>query len=176
MGYSKETERQNQVLSDILAGRETEKRVMVGYKGEDKKKGDIVSKMTELMQDVRMPFFCKECNKVMNKRLDDKMWRLYGHCFDCQIKIENKLRIEGKYEEWEKEKIRKNKIAFIKDQMQTIEEWKDMKAPEWYNQVGVNYPEMEKEKWSVDTTHIKLMAEEALEEYNKVLSDLEKRE
>ena len=87
MGYSKETERQNQVLSDILAGRETEKRVMVGYKGEDKKKGDIVSKMTELMQDVRMPFFCKECNKVMNKRLDDKMWRLYGHCFDCQIKI-----------------------------------------------------------------------------------------
>ena len=176
MGYSKETERQNQVLSDILAGHETEKRVMVGYKGEDKKKGDIVSKMTELMQDVRMPLFCKECNKVMNKRLDDKMWRLYGHCFDCQIKIENKLRIEGKYEEWEKEKIKQNKIAFIKDQMQTIEEWKDMKAPEWYNQVGVNYPEMEKEKWSVDTTHIKLMAEEALEEYNKVLSDLEKKE
>jgi len=35
---------------------------------------------------------------------------------------------------------------------------------------------MEKEKWSVDTTHIKLMAEEALEEYNKVLSDLEKKE
>ena len=176
MGYSKETERQNQVLSDILAGRETEKRVMVGYKGEDKKKGDIVSKMTELMQDVRMPFFCKECNKVMNKRLDDKMWRLYGHCFDCQIKIENKLRIEGKYEEWEKEKIRKNKIAFIKDQMQTIEEWKDMKAPEWYNQVGVNYPEMEKEKWSVDTTHIKLMAEEALEEYTKILNKLENKE
>ena len=176
MGYSKETERQNQVLSDILAGHETEKRVMVGYKGEDKKKGDIVSKMTELMQDVRMPFFCKECNKVMNKRLDDKMWRLYGHCFDCQIKIENKLRIEGKYEEWEKEKIKQNKIAFIKDQMQTIEEWKDMKAPEWYNQVGVNYPEMEKEKWSVDTTHIKLMAEEALEEYTKILNKLENKE
>ena len=176
MGYSKETERQNQVLSDILAGHETEKRVMVGYKGEDKKKGDIVSKMTELMQDVRMPLFCKECNKVMNKRLDDKMWRLYGHCFDCQIKIENKLRIEGKYEEWEKEKIKQNKIAFIKDQMQTIEEWKDMKAPEWYNQVGVNYPEMEKEKWSVDTTHIKLMAEEALEEYTKILNKLENKE
>ena len=176
MGYSKETERQNQVLSDILAGRETEKRVMVGYKGEDKKKGDIVSKMTELMQDVRMPLFCKECNKVMNKRLDDKMWRLYGHCFDCQIKIENKLRIEGKYEEWEKEKIKQNKIAFIKDQMQTIEEWKDMKAPEWYNQVGVNYPEMEKEKWSVDTTHIKLMADEATEEYTKILNKLENKE
>jgi len=176
MGYSKETERQNQALNDILAGNETEKRVMVGYKSKEKEKGDIIPKMTELMQDVRMPLFCKECNKVMKKRLDDKMWRLYGHCFDCQIKIENKLRIEGKYEEWEKEKIKQNKIAFIKDQIQTIEEWKDMKAPEWYNQVGVNYPEMEKEKWSVDTSHIKLMAEEALEEYTKILNGLEKKE
>jgi hypothetical protein len=176
MGYSKETERQNQALSDILAGRETEKRAMVGYKGKEKEEGDVIPKMTELMQDVRMPLFCKECNKVMKKKLDDKMWRLYGHCFDCQIKIENKLRIEGKYEEWEKEKIKQNKIAFIKDQIQTIEEWKDMKAPEWYNQVGVNYPEMEKEKWSVDTSHIKLMAEEALEEYTKILNGLEKKE
>ena len=176
MGYSKETERQNQALNDILSGNETEKRVMVGYKSKEKEKGDIIPKMTEIMQDVRMPLFCKECNKVMKKRLDDKMWRLYGHCFDCQIKIENKLRIEGKYEEWEKEKIKQNKIAFIKDQIQTIEEWKDMKAPEWYNQVGVNYPEMEKEKWSVDTTHIKLMAEEALEEYTKILNGLEKKE
>ena len=176
MGYSKETERQNQALNDILAGNETEKRVMVGYKSKEKEKGDIIPKMTEIMQDVRMPLFCKECSKVMKKRLDDKMWRLYGHCFDCQIKIENKLRIEGKYEEWEKEKIKQNKIAFIKDQMQTIEEWKDMKAPEWYNQVGVNYPEMEKEKWSVDTSHIKLMAEEALEEYTKILNGLEKKE
>ena len=176
MGYNKETERQNQALSDILTGSETEKRAMVGYKGKEKEKGDIIPKMTELMQDIRMPLFCKECSKIMKKRLDDKMWRLYGHCFDCQIIIENKLRIEGRYEEWEKEKIKQNKIAFIKDQMQTIEEWKDMKAPEWYNQVGVNYPEMEKEKWSVDTTHIKLMAEEALEEYTKILNGLEKKE
>ena len=173
MGYSKESERQNQALSDILSGRETEKRMMVGYEGKEKEKGDIIPKMTEIMQDVRMPLFCKECNKVMKKKLDDKMWRLYGHCFDCQIEIENKLRIEGKYEEWEKEKIKQNKIAFIKEQIQSVEEWRDMKAPEWYNQVGVNYPEMEKEKWSVDTKHIKLMAEEALKEYNKVLNELE---
>ena len=173
MGYSKETERQNQALNDILSGNETEKRVMVGYKSKEKEKGDIIPKMTEIMQDVRMPLFCKECNKVMKKRLDDKMWRLYGHCFDCQIKIENKLRIEGKYEEWEKEKIKQNKIAFIKDQIQTIEEWKDMKAPEWYNQVGVNYPEIEKEEWAGASPEIKKMADEALEEYNKVLNELE---
>jgi hypothetical protein len=51
-----------------------------------------------------------------------------------------------------------------------------MKAPEWYNQVGVNYPEMEKEKWGVDTSQIKLMAEEALEEYSEILNKLENKE
>ena len=49
-----------------------------------------------------------------------------------------------------------------------------MKAPEWFNRVGVNYPELEKEKWSVDVSRIKQMAEEAIKEYTEVLEDLEK--
>lgn len=176
MGYSKETERQNKVLGDLLKGRTPEKRVMVGYEGKKEKKDDNISKMTELMQEARMPLFCKVCDKVMNKRLDDKMWTLYGHCFDCQLKFENKLRIEGKYKDWEKKKIRANKISFIKEQIQAIEEWRDMKAPEWYNNVGVNTPELEKEQWDVDTTQIKLMADEALEKFNETLKELENEE
>ena len=173
MGYSKESERQNKALGDILAGRKTEKRVMVGYKGKEKEKGDIIPDITQLMQDVRMPWFCPKCEVVMKQRLDDKMWRLFGHCFDCQVKIENKLRIQGKYEEWAENKIKQNKISFIKDQIQAISEWRDSKAPEWYNNVGVNTPELEKEKWDIDTTQIKIMADEALEEYTKVLNELE---
>jgi len=176
MGYSKESERQNKVLGDLLAGREPEKRVMVGYNKPKDKKEDNISRMTELMQDVRMPLFCKNCKKVMKKKLDDKMWRLFGHCFDCQVKMENKLRIDGTYKKWAKEKVKQNKISFIKDTIQKIEEWKDMKAPEFYNQVGVNYPELEKEKWSGDMTQVNLMAEEALEEYTKVLNELEESE
>ena len=114
MGYSKETERQNKALNDILAGRESEKRVIVGYKGKGKEKGDVIPKITELMQGVRMPWFCPDCKVVMKKKLDDKMWRLFGHCFDCQITIENKLRIEGKYEEWAEEKIKQNKMLLLK--------------------------------------------------------------
>ena len=175
MGYSKETERQNKALGNILAGRETEKRVMVGYEGKEKEKGDVIPEMTELMKEARMPWFCPKCEVVMKQRLDDKMWRLFGHCFDCQSKFENKLRIEGKFEEWQENKILQNKISWIKDQIQAIEEWRDMKAPEWFNNVGVNYPELEKEKWDVDTNQVKLMADEALEEYTKALTKLEEQ-
>ena len=175
MWYSKETERQNKALGDLLQGRAPEKRVMVGYEGKEKEKGDIIPKMTEIMKGVRMPWFCPECDSVMKQKLDDKMWRLFGHCFDCQVKIENKLRIEGKYEEWAEEKIRQNKISFLKDSIQKINEFRNQKAPEFYNQVGVNYPELEKEKWDVDMTQVNAMADEALEEYTKVLNELEKQ-
>jgi len=173
MGYSKETERQNKVLGSLLKGETPEKRVMVGYEGKKEKLGNRISNLSKIMADVRMPMFCSECDRVMKKKLDNKMWRLFGHCFDCQIVIENKMRIAGTYDEWEKEKIKQNKISFLKDSIQKIEEWKDMKAPEFYNQVGVNYPELEKEKWGGDMTQVNLMAEEALEEYTKVLNELE---
>ena len=176
MGYSKEQERQNKVLGDLLAGKEPEKRVMVGYNKPKDKKEDNISRMTELMQDVRMPLFCKNCKKVMKKKLDDKMWRLFGHCFDCQIKMENKLRIDGTYKKWAKEKIKQNKISFIKDTIQKIEEWKDMKAPEFFNNVGVNQPMLEKEKWDIDVEKIKKEAEEAIKKFTEELKKLENEE
>ena len=64
MGYSKETERQNRVLGDLLQGKTPEKRIMVGYEGKKEKKADNVSKMTELMQEARMPLFCKACDSL----------------------------------------------------------------------------------------------------------------
>ena len=174
MGYSKEAERQNKALGDLLAGRAPEKRAMVGYKGKEQKSGDQISRMTDLMKEARMPMFCPECDIIMKKNLDDKMWSLFGHCFDCQITMENKLRIEGKYEEWAEKKIRNNKISFLKDSIQKIEEFRNQKAPEFYNQVGVNHPEMEKEKWGGDMTQVNAMADEALKEYSEVLNKLEK--
>ena len=106
-------------------------------------------------------------------KLDNKMWLLYNHCFDCQIKIENKLRISGEYEEWAENKIRNNKISFIKDTIQQLEEWKKQSLPEWYNNVGVNYPMLEKEKWDVDMEKVAKEADEAIEKFTEELKKLE---
>jgi len=173
MGYSKESERQNKALGDLLKGRTPEKRAMVGYKGKEQESGDQISRLSDIMKEARMPMFCPKCDVIMKKRLDDKFWSMMGHCFDCQIKIENKMRIDGTYEEWEKNKIRENKISFVKEQIQAIEEWKDMKAPEFYNNVGVNEPMLEKEKWDVDVKKIQKEAKEALKKYTEVLEQLE---
>ena len=176
MGYSKESERQNKALGDLLKGKTPEKRVMVGYKGKEQESGDQISRLSDIMKEARMPMFCPECDVIMKKKLDNKFWGMYGHCFNCQLKIENKMRIAGTYEEWEKNKIKKNKISFIKEQIQAIEEWKDMKAPEFFNNVGVNQPMLEKEKWDIDVEKITKEAEEAIKKFTEELKKLENEE
>tara|TARA_R100000278_G_scaffold121306_2_gene104921 strand:- start:263 stop:790 length:528 start_codon:yes stop_codon:yes gene_type:complete len=162
-GYSRESERQNKALKAIMRGETPEKRVIVGYdKKEKTKHGDKIDRLSDIMKEARMPWFCPNCDKTMKKRIDDKFWRLFGHCFDCQINFEHKLRLEGKYDEWEQNKIKENKLAWIKDQKQSIIEFKKQQSPEIYNQINPDGHSIEKEKWNIDFKEIIKQADEAL--------------
>ena len=173
MGYSRENERQNKVLGDLISGKTPEKRVMVGYEGEKEiTTGDKISELSDIMKDARMPWFCPNCNKTMKKRLDNKMWLLYNHCFDCQIDFENKLRIKGEYEEWENGKVKRNQKAYLEDLLVSLDEWKNTKI-EFQEQVGAKDIEMEKEKWTQNQEHMKEMADKAEEFIRKTLKEIE---
>ena len=161
---SKEAERQNKALQDIISGREHEKEyVQVGYEGKQENLGGKTrkSELTDTMASVRMPWFCPKCDKAMKKQLDNKFWRLMGHCFDCQIDYENKLRIKGEFDEWAQSKVLENQKAYLKDLEQSIDDFeKTGGKKEWLNQVGINTPELEKEKWEMGE-----------EEFEKTISD-----
>ena len=174
MGYSRENERQNKVLGDLISGQTPEKRVMVGYEGdkESAKHGDIISPLTDIMKEARMPWFCPSCKKTMKKRLDNKMWLLYNHCFDCQIDFENQLRIKGEYEEWENSKVKRNQKAYLEDLLVSLEEWRNTKI-EFQEQVGVQDIEIEKEKWIQSQEKTKEMADKAEEFIRKTLKEIE---
>ena len=176
MGYSKEQERENKVLGDLLSGREPEKRIMVGYEGKKQKQG-TESDLTKIMKDVRMPMFCPECKKVMKKKLDNKFWRLMGHCFDCQVEVENKLRITGEYENWERKKILENKKSFLHDLKQSIDEFEKTEGKaEFFNSVGVQEVELEKEKWEMGEEQFDKLVQEAQEHINKLEEDINEEE
>jgi hypothetical protein len=57
----------------------------------------------------------ENCTCTLPKKLDEKMRRIHGMCFDCAISFEHKLRLEGKWEEYERKKIRENAIAWLRD-------------------------------------------------------------
>ena len=86
----------------------------------------------------------------MKKRLDDKFWRLMGHCFDCQIDFENKLRVKGEFDNYAEKKMLENQKSYLKDLEQSIDEFENTGGKKtWLNNVGVNTPELEKEKWEM---------------------------
>jgi|TARA_R100001443_G_scaffold45544_1_gene58506 hypothetical protein len=180
-GYSRENKRQNQALQSILDGGTPEKRIMVAMEDTKEKKErqkqiakerEKSSERSEALKAARTPWFCPSCDKVMKKRLDDKMYRLYNHCFDCQVEIENKMRIDGTYKEWEEKKVKANTLSWIKEQKKTIEEFKKQKSPEFYQQFRPDGYSIDKEKWEMDMSLVMKQADEALEHLQKVEDSL----
>ena len=181
MAYSRENKRQNEALQSILDGGTPQKRIMVAMEDISEKKErqkqiakerEESSERSQALKAARTPWFCPKCDKVMKKRLDDKMYRLYNHCFDCQLEVENKMRIEGTYDEWEKEKVKANTMSWIKEQRISIEEFKKQKSPEFYQQFRPDGYSIDKEKWEMDMSLVMKQADEALEHLQKVEDSL----
>ncbi len=179
IGKSKEAERQNNALKSILKGEKPEKRVFFGYEGDKKlAKKEFeetqrqIEEKLEATKEARMPWFCPECDKVMKKRLDNRMWYLYGHCFDCQIDVEHKMKIAGVYDEWEEEKIKTNKLAWLQDKKQELIEFKKQKTPIFYNQVRPDGYSVDKETWNMGVENIDKLANEALKHLEKIEESL----
>ena len=181
-----EHQRHVKARQDIMKGNTPEKRIFVHMAElEEKKKREEEIKSErerknnrmDALKETRTPWFCPECKKIMKKKLDDKMYRLYNQCFDCQIEFENKLRIDGKYDEWEQKKMLNNQLSYIRDQIESIEDWKEeaSKPLEVFDQVGVKDIELQTEKWSQNTEQVKKMSNEALEELNKMKTEAEEK-
>ena len=171
-GYSKEAERQNKALGNLLKGQEVEKRSMIGYEGKQKEKGDIKSDLTDIMSEVRVPLFCPECKKTMKKKLDNKFWYLYKHCFDCQIDFENKLRLEGKYDDWAINKAKDNQRAWVDDMIQGIEQWREERPVDQVYDVGIKNPEVKIEKAKVNEEALNKLADDAIKDLKKMRENI----
>ena len=182
MARSKTSVRENKAFQQILRGETPEKRIFVAMEDvneqKDRKKAinkerELSDERTDALKAARMPWFCPKCDKVMKKNVDNKMWRLYDHCSNCQVEFENRLAIDGKYDEWVKNIERENKISWIKDQRQSVEEFKKQKSPEFFQQINPDGYSINEEKWEIDKVHIMEQADEYLEYLQKMEDSLD---
>ena len=180
-GYSRESERQNKALKAILRGDSPDKRIMVAsvdrefkdfVKKEREDEQKRVDEKLEATKEARLPWFCPDCKRIMKRRLDERMWYLHGHCFECQVEVENKMLIDGTFDEWEDKKVNANKLAWIRDKKQELVEFKNQKDMEAYNQVNPDGHSLEKEKWTQNFDELKKQADEAIEHLEKIEESL----
>ena len=180
-GYSRDIERQNKALQTILDGGTPDRKIYIAKEDMEYKKSiqeknqkerERINRKFEATKDARMPWFCPKCDKVMKKRLDDKMWFLHDHCFECQLKKEHKMRLDGTYNEWAEKKEIANKLAWIRDQKILIKEFKEQETPEFYQQFRPDGVSLDKEKWNIDKESMIKQADEALEFLEKMEDSL----
>jgi hypothetical protein len=89
------------------------------------------TKSSEVLQTVReelrsFPNCRKETCTCLGKHpLDIKMQKIHGMCFDCVIEMEHELKKEGKYEEYEQNKVRENALAWLRSAERDVEMLKE---------------------------------------------------
>jgi hypothetical protein len=124
-----------QRIRNLLSGKQGEAtQTQVGYttKQIDRNEGDVweefgrkwtvkngikmsVTKLDRAKKAVFTPLLCPECSKPMKTEYDKKMFFIHNQCFDCVIKMESQLKIDGKYQEYE-DKIVKANANFALDE------------------------------------------------------------
>ena len=59
-----------------------------------------ITKLDKFKKLGKMPLFCPECNTLMKKGLDKKVFPAYQKCFDCIVDYEAELTKQGKSEDY----------------------------------------------------------------------------
>lgn len=105
------------------------------------------------------------CTCVQPKRLDEKMRGLHGMCFDCVIAMEHKIKLEKKWDEYEREKMKQNALAWLaeaeRDKNVIAEE---LSKVEFANSFG------DSEKWETGVTKEQLL-QQIEDEFQKFRED-----
>lgn len=96
-----------------------------------------LTKFDKLKKLVIFPLICPECSSPMKSNdLNKKMYNIHSKCFDCVAEMETKLKAEGKYSEYEKEMMNKNKNAMVDDFEASIEEFYKMQSESYFTEAG----------------------------------------
>ncbi len=106
IGYSKKTKTYKE--GDIWTENKKTWTIKNGIK-------QTISKLDSIKKEIFMPLCCPKCNKVMKKRLDKPNYKIHKMCFDCVVLFEHKLKIKGKYKEYEKKLKVNNRLEYLNE-------------------------------------------------------------
>ena len=119
-------------MRNLIKGNANESaELQVGYtaKKEDHKEGDIwkeggkewtikdgikqtYTKLDKIKKEAIIPLFCPSCGGIMNNRNDSKMYKLHKKCLECVVKMEDKLKMENKYQDYAKNLMADNALSY----------------------------------------------------------------
>lgn len=133
-----------QRMRNIITGKTGDRtQVLAGWEknSQDHKEGDVweedgrkwtikegikqnVTKMDRIKSLSIMPLSCPSCKKPMKiNDINKKLYSIHKLCLNCVVEMEARLKIEGKYEEYEKNVLNLNKNANLEEFERAVEQW-----------------------------------------------------
>lgn len=173
-------------MRNLIKGKSGESsELQIGYstKKENHKEGDIweennkkwtikdgikqtYTKLDEIKKEAILPLFCPSCKSLMKKRNDSKMYKIHKMCFDCVIKMENKLKIKGKYKEYEQNMLINNAKDMVEDFETYLLEALNTSNDQYVSEHG----EVERWKGGANKEKLKKEITEAISEFKEKLN------
>lgn len=111
---------EDKALLDIIQGKAPEKKIWVPvgvHKKEEPSEEELAEKAArdEAIKSARMPWFCPVCSDVMNGKFDRKFFYARGKCFDCVVREETTMRINGTFDLYQKITMLRNSLGMLRD-------------------------------------------------------------
>ena len=91
-----------------------------GFRTRKPKNSEVLSNVREELKSfANCPNETCTCDPTYH--LNKKMRAIHGMCFDCVIDMEHELKKQGKFEDYAREKVRANALAWLKKAEQDVE-------------------------------------------------------
>jgi hypothetical protein len=137
-----------QRMRNIITGKTGDRTQVLGgweSKIEERKEGDTweedgkkwtikngikqsITKLDKFKHLVSLPLTCPSCKKPMKAdELNKRMYSIHKVCLNCVVDMESKLKLEGKYEQYEKNILNMNKNASLEEFEQALDSWLEEK-------------------------------------------------
>ena len=102
-----------------------------------------LTKFDKLKKLVTFPLTCPEChNPMKDNDLNRKMYNIHTKCFDYVVEMEAKIKLEGKWNEYEKGMMNANKNAMVDDFEKAFNEYITSQNDSYFTEAG------DMESWS----------------------------
>ena len=85
---------------------------------------------------IKYHYYPDYLKKFKDYEINRKMYNIHGKCIDCVVKIEVEIKRTGKWDEYEKQMLNKNKNAMVDDFELSIEEFYKMQVESYVTEQG----------------------------------------
>lgn len=91
-----------------------------GYRAKRVKGGNAITAHIDTREEFPNCYH-DSCKTKPKNHLDSKMKGIHGMCFDCVVEMEGRLKYQGKFDEYARNKMKANAQAFLRDAKKEVE-------------------------------------------------------